>query len=194
MSDVAEAEPSLGVPAASEPPVVVQRSTSHLGDQKPSQEAAPKATQRSFSFNFGGSPKSAEEDTAKNSPASGFSQWARGFRLPTSLGTSSSGSSSDTPKASPFSMLTSGFGKRVPAKAPADSTGESPSTDDSVTAPSVAAGVQEGNAFDNFTKGFLDSSRNAVRTVQLKARHLVSQNKRRYQVPAPSPGHTEIPL
>jgi hypothetical protein len=28
----------------------------------------------------------------------------------------------------------------------------------------------------------LDSSRNAVKAVQLKARHLVSQNKRRYQV------------
>jgi phosphatidylinositol-3,4,5-trisphosphate 3-phosphatase/dual-specificity protein phosphatase PTEN len=73
-------------------------------------------------------------------------------------------------------MLTSGFGKRVPTSAKAD---ESPSTDDSVEAPSAAA---EGNAFDTFTKGFLDSSRNAVRTVQLKARHLVSQNKRRYQV------------
>jgi len=182
MADVAEAEPSLGAPAASETPAVVPRSMSHLAGQNPSQGGAPKATQRSFSMNFGGSPKAAEEGTARAGPASGFSQWARGFRLPTSLGTSSSGPSSETPKVSPFSMLTSGFGKRVPAKASADPTGESLSTDDSVEAPSAAAGVQEGNAFDNFTKGFLDSSRNAVRTVQLKARHLVSQNKRRYQV------------
>nr|VDC93987.1 unnamed protein product [Brassica oleracea] len=32
------------------------------------------------------------------------------------------------------------------------------------------------------TKGLVDSSKNAVKAVQVKARHAVSQNKRRYQV------------
>lgn len=193
MADVAEAEPSLGVPAAASDTPAAPRPTPDLAtsEQNPSQGDSPKVTLRSFSMNFGGgSAKASEEGTAKVGPASGFSQWARGFRLPSSLGTSSGpASGAEAPKVSPFSMLTSGFGKRVPAKAPAatpDSPGESPSTaasDDSVEAPAVAGGVQESNAFDTFTKGFLDSSRNAVRTVQLKARHLVSQNKRRYQVP-----------
>lgn len=176
MADVAEAQPSLGVPAAA-----IESDPS----PKPAEDAPkPAAAPRSFSMSFGGSsPKAAaaaEEggSTAKTGPAAGFSQWARGFRLPSSLGASSS--SAETPKASPFSMLTSGFGKRVPSKAPAD---ETPSTDaSSVEAPEG----NNTNAFDTFTKGFLDSSRNAVRTVQLKARHLVSQNKRRYQVPTSS--------
>lgn len=177
MADVAEAQPSLGVPAAA----AIEKDPS---PPAAAQEDAPKpvAAPRSFSLSFGGgsSPKGDESSTAKTGPAAGFSQWARGFRLPSSLGASSSSSSaSETPsKASPFSMLTSGFGKRVPAKAPADES--TPSTDSSsVEAPSPTEG--NSNPFDTFTKGFLDSSRNAVRSVQLKARHLVSQNKRRYQ-------------
>jgi hypothetical protein len=38
----------------------------------------------------------------------------------------------------------------------------------------------------------LDSSRNAVKAVQLKARQLVSQNKRRYQVIIVSSEHLDI--
>ncbi|CBI21370.3 unnamed protein product, partial [Vitis vinifera] len=34
---------------------------------------------------------------------------------------------------------------------------------------------------ESFTKGLVDSSKSAVKAVQVKARHIVSQNKRRYQ-------------
>lgn len=185
MADIAEAEPSPGLPADNEAPVL-PRAASELSksDQQPLTTGSPKVNQRSFSFPYGGSTKGSEEGTAKANQASGFSQWARGFRLPSSLGSSSGpASGGDAPKSSPFSMLTKGFGKRVPAQAPAvNVTASSETGDDSVKNPAPIAGVQEGNAFDRFTNGFLDSSRNAVRTVQLKARHLVSQNKRRYQV------------
>uniref|UniRef100_A0A803NFD5 Uncharacterized protein n=1 Tax=Cannabis sativa TaxID=3483 RepID=A0A803NFD5_CANSA len=39
----------------------------------------------------------------------------------------------------------------------------------------------ESGVFESLTKGFVDSSRSAVKAVQVKARHIVSQNKRRYQ-------------
>ncbi|KAL6351467.1 hypothetical protein AAG906_040821 [Vitis piasezkii] len=35
--------------------------------------------------------------------------------------------------------------------------------------------------FGMFTKGIVDSSKNAMKVVQVKARHVVSQNKRRYR-------------
>ncbi|CAO2152454.1 unnamed protein product [Urochloa humidicola] len=35
--------------------------------------------------------------------------------------------------------------------------------------------------FGSLMKGIVDSSKNAVKAVQVKARHMVSQNKRRYQ-------------
>ncbi|KAL0343730.1 UNVERIFIED_CONTAM: Phosphatidylinositol 3,4,5-trisphosphate 3-phosphatase and protein-tyrosine-phosphatase PTEN2B [Sesamum angustifolium] len=43
-----------------------------------------------------------------------------------------------------------------------------------------SASAQSG-AIESFTKGIVDSSLNAVKAVQVKARHIVSQNKRRYQ-------------
>jgi hypothetical protein len=189
MADVAEAEPSPGLPGPGEAPVL-GRAASHLStsDQQTPAGGSPKVNQRSFSFPRGGSPKAGEEGAARASAGSGFSQWARGFRLPSSLGASSGPSAGgESPKASPFSMLTSGFGKRVAAKAPAgDAAAESTSGgaggESAESGSAMAGAVQEGNAFDTFTKGFMDSSRNAVRSVQLKARHLVSQNKRRYQV------------
>ncbi|KAG0601211.1 hypothetical protein M758_11G093000 [Ceratodon purpureus] len=190
MADVAEAEPAPGLPAAAEAPAALSRAASHLSssDHQAPAGGSPKVNQRSFSFPHGSSPK-AEEEGAVKSTVSGFSQWARGLRLPSSLGTSSGASAGgESTKVSPFTMLTSGFAKRVPAKAPAgDVAVQSTSAGGTAGAESVegstaiAGAAQEGNAFDTFTKGFMDSSRNAVRTVQLKARHLVSQNKRRYQ-------------
>ncbi|GAB4852933.1 Phosphatidylinositol 3,4,5-trisphosphate 3-phosphatase and protein-tyrosine-phosphatase pten2a [Ancistrocladus abbreviatus] len=40
---------------------------------------------------------------------------------------------------------------------------------------------QQSNFIGTITKGIVDSSRSAVKAVQVKARHVVSQNKRRYQ-------------
>jgi phosphatidylinositol-3,4,5-trisphosphate 3-phosphatase/dual-specificity protein phosphatase PTEN len=71
---------------------------------------------------------------------------------------------------SAFSRFTSGFGSLLP------NTEESSQGN----ATSTQSGV-----FESFTKGLVDSSRNAVKAMQVKARHVVSQNKRRYQVAHP---------
>lgn len=71
---------------------------------------------------------------------------------------------------SAFSRFTSGFGSLLP------NTEESSQGN----ATSTQSGV-----FESFTKGLVDSSRNAVKAMQVKARQVVSQNKRRYQVPHP---------
>lgn len=168
MAEAVETDPSLEVTKESNSPSI-GRSSSDIS--APDQNSSRVPNQRSASFSHTTAVKTPEEMPGKTSPASGFSQWARGFKLPTS---SESASGSEGAKMSPFSLLTSGFGKRVPAK--------SPVVDTPNEGTSAAVPVQEANAFGTFTKGFLDSSRNAVRNVQLKARHLVSQNKRRYQV------------
>ncbi|KAJ6733168.1 PHOSPHATIDYLINOSITOL 345-TRISPHOSPHATE 3-PHOSPHATASE AND PROTEIN-TYROSINE-PHOSPHATASE PTEN2B [Salix koriyanagi] len=67
---------------------------------------------------------------------------------------------------SAFSRFTSGFGSLLP------NTEESSQGN----ATSTQSGV-----FESFTKGLVDSSRNAVKAMQVKARQVVSQNKRRYQ-------------
>eukprot|EP00850_Spirogloea_muscicola_P016715 SM000138S00022 [mRNA] locus=s138:63067:67659:- [translate_table: standard] len=43
------------------------------------------------------------------------------------------------------------------------------------------AGPAPGSSLGSLTRGLLDSSRSAVRAVQARARHMVSQNKRRFQ-------------
>lgn len=49
-----------------------------------------------------------------------------------------------------------------------------------------SAGDNSANAqssvIESLTKGLADSSMTAVKALQVKARHIVSQNKRRYQV------------
>ncbi|CAK7337726.1 unnamed protein product [Dovyalis caffra] len=67
---------------------------------------------------------------------------------------------------SAFSLFSSGFGLRLPNT---EESGQG-------TATSTQGGVLE-----SFTKGLVDSSRSAVKAMQVKARHVVSQNKRRYQ-------------
>ena len=183
MADVAEEEASAGLGAGGEVPALA-RAASQLStsDQEGGAGGSPKVSQRSFSFPQGRSAGAGEEGGGRAGAGSGFSQWARGFRLPSSLGAGSGASAGgEGARVSPFTMLTSGFGKRVAAKGPA---GDAAAESTSGGGGAEPAGAQEVNAFDTFTKGFMDSSRNAVRTVQLKARHLVSQNKRRYQVRA----------
>lgn len=70
-----------------------------------------------------------------------------------------------------LSRLASGFGLQFTSKASSmnESTGDN------------SANAQSG-VIESLTKGLVDSSMNAVKAVQVKARHIVSQNKRRYQV------------
>ncbi|KAG0457726.1 hypothetical protein HPP92_022883 [Vanilla planifolia] len=71
---------------------------------------------------------------------------------------------------STFSRFTSGIGPRLSPK--------SPQQDDSYER---ATSPRQQGVFGSLTKGFVDTSKNAVKAVQVKARHIVSQNKRRYQ-------------
>lgn len=72
---------------------------------------------------------------------------------------------------STFARLTSGFGLNFGSVAP----GPNESSKGNVTS------TQAGGVLESFTKGLVDSSRSAVKAMQVKARHVVSQNKRRYQ-------------
>ncbi|GAV63998.1 PTEN_C2 domain-containing protein [Cephalotus follicularis] len=72
---------------------------------------------------------------------------------------------------STFARFTSGLGLRLPSVASAP--------DESVEGASST--MQTGSVLESFTKGLVDSSRSAVKAMQVKARHIVSQNKRRFQ-------------
>lgn len=98
---------------------------------------------------------------------SGLSSWAKNLKIPQP----SSGQESPTGK-NTFSRLTSGLGLR--------SSPKDQQQDDSAEGSSTPTTAQAG-VFGSLTKGIVDSSKNAVKAVQVKARHMVSQNKRRYQ-------------
>ncbi|CAN0918047.1 Phosphatidylinositol 3,4,5-trisphosphate 3-phosphatase and protein-tyrosine-phosphatase PTEN2A [Linum grandiflorum] len=72
--------------------------------------------------------------------------------------------------ASTLSRITSGLSLRLSAMA----SGPEESAKGSAT-------TGESGVFESLTKGIVDSSRSAVKAIQVKARHAVSQNKRRYQ-------------
>ncbi|KAE9596683.1 hypothetical protein Lal_00007543 [Lupinus albus] len=101
------------------------------------------------------------------SPVSGISLWARSLKFPQSFGLGASQQDSQTENngISALTRLTSGLGLRMPSNE---------------TAP-VNSEVEQPNLIESFTKGLVDSSMSAVKAVQVKARHIVSQNKRRYQ-------------
>ncbi|XP_027078309.1 phosphatidylinositol 3,4,5-trisphosphate 3-phosphatase and protein-tyrosine-phosphatase PTEN2A-like isoform X2 [Coffea arabica] len=98
---------------------------------------------------------------------SAISSWAKGLKLPQPLAPATPNSQAGNAPKSAFSRLASGFGLNLPLK-PNDSSGDS------------SAAAQSG-VFESLTKGIVDSSFSAVKAVQVKARHIVSQNKRRYQ-------------
>lgn len=69
---------------------------------------------------------------------------------------------------STFAHFTSGFGLRSSPKSPVQE--ESATTEGTLP-------VMQSGLLGSFTKGLVDSSRSAVKAVQVKARHMVSQNK-----------------
>lgn len=98
---------------------------------------------------------------------SSISNWAKGLKLAQmQLDSQTSNTGKFT-----FSRLASGLGLQIPSKEfdLADNADKNP------------APAQSG-VIESLTKGIVDSSLNAVKAVQTKARHIVSQNKRRYQV------------
>ncbi|KAL8195234.1 hypothetical protein R6Q57_025637 [Mikania cordata] len=116
---------------------------------------------------------SAQDSTSKPSTF-GITTWAKSLKLPQPLGSKQEESSSQNANTarSPLARLTSGLGLRLSPKAHQQDDNSSP--DGAPTTPS--AGI-----IGTLTKGFVDTSKNAVKAVQVKARHVVSQNKRRYQ-------------
>eukprot|EP00252_Welwitschia_mirabilis_P005953 TRINITY_DN1654_c0_g1_i1.p1 TRINITY_DN1654_c0_g1~~TRINITY_DN1654_c0_g1_i1.p1 ORF type:complete len:630 (-),score=131.28 TRINITY_DN1654_c0_g1_i1:233-2122(-) len=114
-------------------------------------------------------PHTESPNSTSKFSASGFSSWAKNFKFSQ---TSQDNTESSDGKISPFSRLASGLGIRASSSIPV--------VDKPAHEGSQPVSMQEGT-FGTFTKGFLDTSKNAMRAVQLKARHMVSQNKIRYQ-------------
>ncbi len=107
-------------------------------------------------------------------PISGLSNWARRFRNSTAKVQSSTDADLLASSSSPNKLRKGGS----PAKAAAAKESDL----------SISSVSQDTSSLKVFTKGFLDSSRNAVKSVQSKARNLVSQNKHWYQVLDLNPG------
>lgn len=117
-------------------------------------------------------PTSGPEAAAKETPTllstSGITSWAKNLRI-TKPSDQQDAQSANAGK-STFARLTSGFGLNLSPK--------SPQTDEKAQ---EASSTSQPGVLGTFTKGLVDSSKNAVKAVQVKARHMVSQNKRRYQ-------------
>ncbi|KAL9371040.1 hypothetical protein Peur_036180 [Populus x canadensis] len=112
---------------------------------------------------------SASDSTSKLS-AAGITSWAKSLKIPQPLTSSPDDSPTGNAGKSTFARFTSGFGLRMSPKSPA--------ADDS---PEGTSSTSQPGIFGTITKGLVDTSKNAVKAVQVKARHAVSQNKRRYQ-------------
>lgn len=103
--------------------------------------------------------------------ASGISTWAKSLKVPQPFASARNDSDVENTEKSAFAKFTSGLGLRLSPKSPqSDETTEGTSNN-----------TQSG-FIGTITKGLVDTSKNAVKAVQVKARHAVSQNKRRYQV------------
>ncbi|PKA49162.1 Formin-like protein 20 [Apostasia shenzhenica] len=100
--------------------------------------------------------------------ASGISSWAKNLRISQPAGHEDS-QVGNTGK-STFARFASGFGLRLSPK----------SSRNDVTAEGAPSPTQQG-VLGSLTKGFVDTSKSAVKAVQVKARQIVSQNKRRFQ-------------
>ncbi|XWS41855.1 hypothetical protein CRYUN_Cryun17cG0118800 [Craigia yunnanensis] len=98
----------------------------------------------------------------------GISSWTRNLKFPQPIAPSQD-SQAGNAGTSTFARFTSGLGLQLQSMVlPPDDSAEHTSTATQAV-------------LDSFKKGIVDSSRSAVKAVQVKARHIVSQNKRRYQ-------------
>ncbi|KAI3769912.1 hypothetical protein L6452_01026 [Arctium lappa] len=113
---------------------------------------------------------SAAQDASSKLSASRLSTWAKSLKLPQPLGGTRDESSSENTGKSSFARLTSGLGLRL-----------SPKLSQQVDSPDGASTSPQAGFIGTLTRGFVDTSKSAVKAVQVKARHVVSQNKRRYQ-------------
>ncbi|KAL8541460.1 hypothetical protein ACS0TY_002650 [Phlomoides rotata] len=119
--------------------------------------------------------ESTQENSERDGPskfsASGISTWAKNLKISQPFVGSQEPSPSGNSGKSTLSRLTGSFGLNLSPRSPQSE--ESSGGNTPTTPPSSFIGT--------ITKGLVDSSKNAVKAVQVKARHAVSQNKRRYQ-------------
>uniref|UniRef100_A0A2K2C629 Phosphatidylinositol-3,4,5-trisphosphate 3-phosphatase n=1 Tax=Populus trichocarpa TaxID=3694 RepID=A0A2K2C629_POPTR len=115
-------------------------------------------------------PENPASDAPSKLSAAGITSWAKSLKIPQPLTSSPDDSPTGNAGKSTFARFTSGFGLRLSPKSPA--------ADDS---PEGTSATSQSGLFGTITKGLVDTSKNAVKAVQVKARHAVSQNKRRYQ-------------
>ena len=109
-----------------------------------------------------------KESSAADKPS--ILSWTKSLRISSSKPEDSQQGSN---LKSTFSRFTGGFNLR--------SSPSSATSDESLEGKDASNAVQQG-VFGSITRGIVDSSKSAVKAVQVKARHIVSQNKRRYQV------------
>ena len=107
--------------------------------------------------------------TSPTQSSTGVSSWATKLKIPQPFSGSQDDSASENSGKSTFARFTNNLAMRLSPK-------PSPSDESSNEA------AAQSSLIESFAKGLVDSSRNAVKAVQVKARHVVSQNKRRYQV------------
>lgn len=118
-------------------------------------------------------PPAAADSGSDNSPrnaTSKLSSWAKSLKIPQPVVGAQDVSPTENAGKSSFARFTSGLGFRLSPKSP------SPAEASDGTSTETQPGF-----LGTITKGLVDSSKNAVKAVQVKARHVVSQNKRRYQ-------------
>lgn len=149
-------------------PVPVNVSNSHPIKDPPTSSPAKERDGQASAASVSEQDNSAHETPSMPSPP-GISSWAKSLKISQSFSRSQDDSSGGNVEKSTFARFTSNLGLRLSPK--------SPVSDDSSNETAV-----QSNLFGSITKGLVDTSKNAVKAVQVKARHVVSQNKRRYQV------------
>ncbi|XP_012450504.1 phosphatidylinositol 3,4,5-trisphosphate 3-phosphatase and protein-tyrosine-phosphatase PTEN2A [Gossypium raimondii] len=110
-----------------------------------------------------------QQNLTHDSPSK-LSSWAKNLKIPQPFAASQEDSQTETAGKSPLARFTSGIGLRSSPKSPPandSNEGNSPTT--------------QPGFFGTITNGIVNTSKNAVKAVQVKARHVVSQNKRRFQ-------------
>ncbi|WVY95931.1 hypothetical protein V8G54_028082 [Vigna mungo] len=147
--------------------VPVNVSNSHPIKDPPTSSPAKERDGQASAASVSEQDNSAHETPSMSSPP-GISSWAKSLKISQSFSRSQDDSSGGNVEKSTFARFTSNLGLRLSPK--------SPVSDDSSNETAV-----QSNLFGSITKGLVDTSKNAVKAVQVKARHVVSQNKRRYQ-------------
>lgn len=150
-----------------------------------SADSSSQAPASASSVEHSASAVSQQESNERQTPAvsspSGISSWARSLKSPQTMGAAQEDPQNGNAGVSAFARFTSGLGLRMTPVAPIPAENNE----------GVTAASQSG-VFESFTKGLVDSSLGAVKAMQVKARHIVSQNKRRYQVTLHSIVHIDF--